>query len=73
MAIPRQELQAILGEHWDGMPSAQERILYADSNSDGEIDDEELRRSIEARFRELDINKDGNVDLPELTSRFGWY
>ena len=71
--ISAQELQAILGEQFDGMPSAQERILYADSNSDGEIDDEELRRGIEARFRELDANKDGNVDLPELTSRFGWY
>ena len=71
--ISAQELQAILGEQFAGMPSAQERILYADSNSDGEIDDEELRRGIEARFRELDANKDGNVDLPELTSRFGWY
>ena len=71
--ISAQELQAILGEHFEGMPSAQERILYADSNSDGEIDDEELRRGIETRFRELDVNKDGNVDLPELTSRFGWY
>ena|SRR5687768_5270793 len=71
--ISAQELQAILGEQFDGMPSAQDRILYADSNSDGEIDDEELRRGIEARFRELDANKDGNVDLPELKSRFGWY
>ena len=71
--ISAQELQAILGEQFDGMPSAQDRILYADSNSDGEIDDEELRRGIETRFRELDANKDGNVDLPELKSRFGWY
>ena len=65
--ISAQELQAILGNVGSPMSSAQERILYADSNSDGEIDDEELRRGIEARFRELDANKDGNVDLPELT------
>lgn len=69
--ISEKELQAILGPQWDGELSAADRIGYADSNSDGELDDEELRRHIEARFRLLDVNKDDEVDLPELKSRFG--
>ena len=69
--ITAQELQAVFGEQWDGMPSAADRIRFADSNSDGELDGEELRRSIETRFRELDANKDDNGDLPELRSGFG--
>ena len=55
------------------MPSVADWIRIADSNSDGELNDEELRRRIETRFRELDANKDGNVDLPELMSGFGRY
>ncbi len=69
--ISEKELQAILGPQWDGELSAADRIGYADSNSDGELDDEELRRHIETRFRLLDVNGDDEVDLPELKSRFG--
>jgi hypothetical protein len=61
----------LLGPQWDGELSAADRIGYADSNSDGELDDEELRRHIETRFRLLDVNGDDEVDLPELKSRFG--
>ena len=71
--ITAQELQATVGEQWEGVPSAADWIRIADSNSDGELNDEELRRRIETRFRELDANKDGNVDLPELMSGFGRY
>lgn len=69
--VSEKELQAILGPQWDGELSAADRIGYADSNSDGELDDEELRRHIETRFRLLDVNGDDEVDLPELKSRFG--
>lgn len=65
------ELQAILGPQRDGEPSAADRIRAADSNSDGELTDEELRRSAEMRFQWLDTNQDGNVDLAEFRSGFG--
>lgn len=65
------ELQAVLGPQGDGALSAADRIRVADSNSDGELTDEELRRGIEMRFLRVDSNQDGNVDLAELKSSFG--
>jgi len=69
--ISAAELQGLLGAQEDGALSAADRIAVADSNSDGELTDEELRRGLQFRFNWLDKNKDGSVDLPELKSGFG--
>lgn len=69
--ISAAELQAILGPQQDGAASAADRIRVADRNTDGELSDEELRRSLEFRFQRLDRNHDGNVDLSELKSGMG--
>jgi Ca2+-binding EF-hand superfamily protein len=65
------ELEAILGPQKDGTPSAADRIRVADRNDDGELSDEELRRSAEMRFAWLDRNDDGYLDLAEMKSGFG--
>ena len=69
--ISAAELQGLLGSQEDGALSAADRIGVADGNSDGELTDEELRRGLEFRFKWLDKNKDGNVDLAEMKSGFG--
>jgi Ca2+-binding EF-hand superfamily protein len=69
--ISAAELHALLGSEEDGALSAAGRIDVADGNSDGELTDEELRRGLEFRFKWLDKNKDGNVDLDEMKSGFG--
>ena len=69
--ISATELQALLGSEADGALSATHRISVADTNGDGELSDEELRRGLEFRFKWLDKNKDGNVDLAEMQSGFG--
>ncbi len=48
--ISEKELQAILGPQWDGELSAADRIGYADSNSDGELDDEVDLPELKSRF-----------------------
>jgi len=68
--ISANELQGLLGPQQDGHPSAAERIGVADVNGDEELSDEELRRALEIRFNWLDTNRDGNLDLPEMTSGF---
>ena len=69
--ISADELQAFLGPQQDGWLSAADRIRSSDLNLDGELTDEELRRSAETRFQWLDSNRDGKVELPELRSGFG--
>jgi Ca2+-binding EF-hand superfamily protein len=69
--ISANELQGLLGPQQDGHPSAAERIGVADVNGDEELSDEELRRALEIRFNWLDTDRDGNLDLPEMTSGFG--
>lgn len=65
------ELQAILGPPQKGVPSAADRIVVADLDGNGELDDAELRRATEMRFSWLDRNNDGNLDLGEMQSGFG--
>ena len=65
------ELQAVLGPQGDGEPSAADRIRGADMNGDGELTDEELRRSAEMKFHWIDTNQDEKVDLAEFKSGFG--
>jgi Ca2+-binding EF-hand superfamily protein len=69
--ISAEELEAILGPQEDGTPSAADRIRIADRNEDGELSDEELRRAAEMRFKWLDSNNDGNLDLAEMKAGFG--
>ena len=69
--ISEAELQALLGPMDEGALSAAGRIGVADGDSDGELSDKELRRGLEFRFKWLDKNKDGNVDLAEMQSGFG--
>ena len=69
--ISAEELQAVLGPQQDGTPSAADRIRRVDINNDGELSDEELRRGAETRFKWLDRNGDGNLDLAEMKSGFG--
>lgn len=65
------ELQSVLGPPQDGVPTAADRILGADLDGNGELDDAELRRATEMRFSWLDRNSDGNLDLDEMQSGFG--
>jgi len=65
------ELQAGLGAVEPGSASAADRIVIADLDADGELDDAELRRSTELRFGWLDRNSDGNLDLAEMTAGYG--
>lgn len=69
--ISAEELQGILGSQEDGAASAADRIVGSDLDNDGELSDDELRRSLEFRFQWLDSNKDGNVDLAELKAGHG--
>ena len=69
--ISAAEVQGILGPQEDGTLSASHRIGVADMNGDKELSDEELRRTLESRFNWLDTNRDGSVDLPEMTAGFG--
>jgi Ca2+-binding EF-hand superfamily protein len=65
------ELQALLGPPQEGEPTAADRIVIADLDANGELDDAELRRATEMRFSWLDRNSDGNLDLGEMQSGFG--
>ncbi|WP_457096954.1 hypothetical protein [Lysobacter sp. P5_B9] len=65
------ELQVGLGAVEPGSASAADRIVIADLDADGELDDAELRRSTELRFGWLDRNSDGNLDLAEMTAGYG--
>lgn len=65
------ELQDILGAIEQGVPSAADRIVVADLDGDGALDDAELRRALETKFSWLDRNSDGNLDLDEMKAGFG--
>jgi len=65
------ELQAVLGPTQKGVPTAAARIVAADLDGNGELDDAEMRRATEMRFSWLDRNSDGNLDLGEMRSGFG--
>ncbi|QSX73803.1 hypothetical protein HIV01_011205 [Lysobacter arenosi] len=68
--ISPSELEAILGPQAPGVPIA-DRLIIADLDSDGELNDNELRRALEMRFGWLDRNSDGNLDLEEMKSGYG--
>jgi len=65
------ELQALLGAPVDGVPTAAERIVIADLDADGKLDENELRRAAEMRYGAMDRNGDGNLDQDEFAAGFG--
>ena len=69
--ITAAELEGFLGPQQDGTPSAADRIRNADRNTDGELDDEELRRGGETRFQWLDADRNGKLDEAEFRTGFG--
>jgi Ca2+-binding EF-hand superfamily protein len=65
------ELQDVLGPPVEGVPTVADRLIVADLDSDGELDDAELRRALDMRFGWLDRNSDGNLDMGEMKKGFG--
>lgn len=63
------ELQAFLPA--GGTPSAAERIVVADLDADGHLDENELRAAAEMRYTSMDRNGDGNLDQAEFAAGFG--
>ena len=65
------ELQAFLVDAPKGAPSAAERIVVADLDADGALDQNEVYGAAEMRFDSLDRNGDGNLDQAEFAAGFG--
>ncbi|WP_372012967.1 EF-hand domain-containing protein [Pseudoxanthomonas sp. 10H] len=65
------ELDAVLGRVAADGPTAAERIVVADLDRDGQLDENELRGAAEMRFTSMDRNGDGNVDPTEFAAAFG--
>ena len=69
--LSAKELQAVLGPQERGATTAVERMIAADLDGDGELDDAELRRAMEMRFSWLDRDGDGGLNLEEMKAGFG--
>jgi len=65
------ELDAVVGKLAKDGPSAAERIVVADLDHDGMLDENELRSAVEMRFTSMDRNGDGNLDEAEFAAGFG--
>lgn len=65
------EVQAVIGPQRDGEFSAAEWVRIADQNGNGELSAEEMRRSSEMRFQNLDANRDDNLELSEVRMGIG--
>lgn len=65
------ELQRYFGPEKDKVASAAERVVGADLDGDGELSADELQAGLEQRFKWMDKNQDGNVDLDEYRAAFG--
>ena len=69
--ISAEELAAFLGESGPAGPSAAERIVVADLDADGALDQNEVYSAVEMRFESLDRNGDGNLEQDEFAAGFG--
>lgn len=65
------ELDAVLGQLAKDGPTASERIVVADLDRDGQLDENELRGAAEMRFASMDRDGDGNLDEAEFATGFG--
>ncbi|WP_396617357.1 EF-hand domain-containing protein [Lysobacter soli] len=69
--LSAEELQAAIGPQPADAPTAPERMIAVDLDRDGQLDDAELRRTLEMRFSWLDRNADGGLDFDEMKAGVG--
>lgn len=69
--ISAEELATFLGDASPAGPTAAERIVVADLDADGALDQDEVYRAVEMRFEALDRNGDGNLEHEEFAAGFG--
>lgn len=69
--VSAEELQSYFGPEQDKVATAAERIVGADLDNDGELSADELHAGLVQRFKWMDKNQDGNVDLDEYRAAFG--
>jgi len=69
--VSASELQAFFGPEKKNVASAAERIVGIDLDKDGELSADELHVGLERRFKFMDKNADGNVDLGEYRAAQG--
>lgn len=69
--ISAEELATFLGDSDPSGPSAAERIVVADLDADGVLDQNEVYGAVEMRFESLDRNGDGNLEQAEFAAGFG--
>lgn len=69
--LTAQELEAVLPAAAPGTPSVARRMLVADLDRDGKLNEDELQRALESRFDWLDLDHDGNLDLAEMSAGYG--
>jgi len=69
--VSPQELEQALGPQSPGTKSMASRMVAADIDRDGQLNEDELRNAMELRFKWLDRNADGNLDLEEMRAGYG--
>jgi len=69
--VSPEELEQALGPQAPGTKSMASRMIAADLDRDGQLNEDELRNAMELRFKWLDRNADGNLDLEEMRAGFG--
>lgn len=69
--VSPQELEQALGPQAPGTKPMARRMIAADLDLDGQLNEDELSRAMEMRFKWLDKNADGNLDLEEMRAGFG--
>lgn len=69
--VSPQELEQALGPQAPATKSMASRMIAADIDRDGQLNEDELRNAMELRFKWLDRNADGNLDLEEMRAGYG--
>jgi len=69
--VSASELQAFFGPENPKVATAAERIVGIDLDNDGQLSADELHVGLERRYKFMDKNKDGNVDLAEFRAASG--
>lgn len=69
--VSPEELEQALGPQAPGTKPMASRMIAADLDRDGQLNEDELRNAMELRFKWLDRNSDGNLDLEEMRAGFG--
>lgn len=66
--VSKQEFDPLLGRSVDARTAG--HVQVADSNDDGVMSEEEVRKGTYRQFMLLDMNRDGNLDRNELEAGF---